>query len=99
MPDPQPVQPPSTWKHQALATAIIVGLIGFTWPFADFLSKISTDEIMWNPPTYGQILRCMCFGLLAFACALGLNVGQALKGAIETGKMVLGAFSGTPTKD
>lgn len=81
-------QTPSTNTHRALATVVIAGLGVFLYQAAGVLQKIQTWEVIWNPPTVGDLLMAVVAGLAAVAAAAGLDVGNLMRG--------LGLSAGSP---
>lgn len=67
------------WQRTA-ATCVIAGAVSFLWCFSELLDKIESWEIAWNPPSTGELLQCVCWGLLAIGAALKLDVPLFAKG-------------------
>lgn len=67
-------------KQNSLAIVVIAGLVGFLWPLAHWMQKIDTWENAWNPPGVGEFILCICFGLVAIAAALGMDIKKFLAG-------------------
>lgn len=67
------------WQWTA-ATAVLAGTISFLWCFKGLLEKVQTSEIVWNPPTQGELVECICWGLLAVGAALKLDLPLFAKG-------------------
>lgn len=66
------------WVHGTALTVLVVGLLGFLWPLADVVGSLQDWNEWEQPKVAGQLIRCACFGLLAVAGALGINVPKLL---------------------
>ena len=62
------------WTHRTLAVVVLVGLTVFLYGMADVLMKIESWEVIWNPPTVGQMAQVLAGALAAVAAALKLDV-------------------------
>jgi len=66
--------------QRTLASIVLVGVTVFLYQAAQVLEKIQSWEVMWNPPTVGQLLMAVVFGLGAVAAAMGLDLPVLAKG-------------------
>jgi hypothetical protein len=66
-------------KDNKLAlTVLIVGLIGFLYPLSSFLMDLKDWQVIDQPASVGQLVRCAVFALAAMAGAAGINVKTLL---------------------
>jgi len=65
---------------RTIATAMLVGIIGFLYQLSEILTRHSDWLEMRSTVAVGEILFALVCGLGAFAAALGLNVESLLKG-------------------
>lgn len=70
----------SRMKTHVLASSLLICVIVFLYKVADVLHKVSSWDVLWNPPTVGDICVALAFALAAMALALGLNVRSFLEG-------------------
>lgn len=69
------------WKHRTLATAVLVGVIGFLYPLMQVFLELKSWEGAWEQPALaGKLIWCLICGLMAMAAAMGLNIGNLLRG-------------------
>lgn len=66
--------------QRGLAAIVLVGLIGFLYPLAGVIQKITSWAVIWDPPAVGEIVQCIVFGLVAVAGAMGLDVPALIAG-------------------
>lgn len=81
------------WQRTA-ATAVIGGAVAFLWCFADLLAKVQTSEITWNPPTQGELYKCIVYALLAIGAACKLDLPLFGRGLAQTLNTVMGKLGG-----
>lgn len=74
MPDMQ-----GTKTQLTLATILLIGATAALYKVAEVFQKIQTWEVIWNPPTVGDLLMAVVFGLAAVIAALGLDVPVLMK--------------------
>lgn len=60
--------------QMTLAGVVLIGVTVFLYQVAQVIQKIQSWEVLWNPPTVGELLMAVVFGLMAVGAALGLDV-------------------------
>jgi hypothetical protein len=65
--------------QHALLFVVLIGLTVFLTEMGNLLQKVQTWEVLWNPPTIGQVLLAMAGALGAVAAALKIDVARYLK--------------------